>query len=220
MQATRFSGVDEMNGAVRELLIEAFRFDGGCDHAVMLSGGNTPLAAYRSVAESGTRASTRAHVLFSDERMAPADSPESNFGNTSGMLKALRLPEDRVLRVATELPLAEAASAYANDIDAFLNRGGRVTLGLLGMGADGHTASLFNLKDAERTDRLAIPIPRDPGPARVSVTAGFLRKIERIVFVVAGKDKAEVIHRLIEVPDSIPAGRAVAGARSVELWLA
>lgn len=220
MHVNHFASTDEMNAAVRDTLTEALVLDTGCDHAIMLSGGNTPLAAYRAVAGSGIAASPNAHVLFSDERMVPPNSPESNFGNTVLMLKAVGLPEHRILRVRTELPLPDAARAFDTDIDAFFVRGGCVRLGLLGLGSDGHTASLFSLQDASRTDCWALPVPKDSGPDRVSVTARLLRKIERIIFVVAGRDKTEIIHQFIDAPESIPAGRAVEGARHLELWLA
>ncbi|MCX5758365.1 MAG: 6-phosphogluconolactonase, partial [Candidatus Hydrogenedentes bacterium] len=145
--------------AIIGILVEELTRDCETPHAVMLSGGNTPLAAYNALAGSGVVASATARVLFSDERMVPADSLESNFGNAAPMLSALEIRNERLLCVHTELPLEAAADRYDADVAAFFGRGGRIGLGLLGIGVDGHTASLVTLADVERgADRWAIPV--------------------------------------------------------------
>ena len=74
--------------------------------AVMLSGGTTPLPAYRALAQRRIVPGAQLHVLFSDERYVPATSPASNYHQSEPLLQALALPAERVLRVRTELPLA------------------------------------------------------------------------------------------------------------------
>ena len=115
--------------------------------------------------------------------MVPVISPENNFGNARPMISAIGVSEQRVLRVRTELTLADAAHRYDQDIAAFLKKGGKVTLGLLGLGADGHTASIFSKEDVEAgRGHYAIAATRQGEPSRVTVTADFLspRRLHRL----------------------------------------
>jgi 6-phosphogluconolactonase/glucosamine-6-phosphate isomerase/deaminase len=92
-------------------------------------------------------------------------------------------------------------------------------LGILGLGADGHLASLFRPEDLRRGGgRYAIAVPRDPGPDRVSVTRELLLLIERLVFLVVGAEKAEVVKRAEHDDPRLTAIQGVRGAKSVELW--
>jgi 6-phosphogluconolactonase/glucosamine-6-phosphate isomerase/deaminase len=73
--------------------------------------------------------------------------------------------------------------------------------------------------DIERgQSNLAIPVRRDAGVDRVSVTPKLLGRIERIIFLVSGRQKCDIVDRLIDQPESIPAGRAVSDCENVELW--
>ena len=116
----------------------------GVARAVMLAGGSTPMAAYEKIAASPFPVDPNLRILFSDDRHVPPDSPKSNFGNTLPMFRALNIPDDRVARVRGELPLADSVERYESDLRTLLDSGCRVSLGLLGLGADGHTASLFS----------------------------------------------------------------------------
>jgi len=159
-------------------------------------------------------------VLFCDERYVPATSPASNYHQSEPLLQALALPPERVLRVRTELPLAAAAADYAAQLAALLNAAQGVRLGLLGLGPDGHTASLFSAADLERArGRLAIPVQRPDGMSAVSVTPQFLATVRELVFVVAGSGKDEAIHRLIAQDLKLTAWAAVQGCAAVELWV-
>ncbi len=103
---------------------------------------------------------------------------------------------------------------------ALLNSGVRIGLGLLGLGADGHTASLFGTPDLERArGRLAIPVQRPDGMSAVSVTPDFLARVEEPVFVVAGSGKQDALRALTAQDPKLTAWRAVQGCPQVELWL-
>jgi 6-phosphogluconolactonase/glucosamine-6-phosphate isomerase/deaminase len=100
-----------------------------------------------------------------------------------------------------------------------LSRIESVPLGLLGLGADGHTASLFNLQDAGRRDgRLAVPVVKTEKPDRISVTPTFLRKIDKIIILATGAEKKKRIQTLLAKPGTIPAGVALADHPDVEIW--
>jgi 6-phosphogluconolactonase len=219
MELKCFESREELVEATVGLLERHFSA-GSSPHAVMLSGGSTPLPAYARLAKNPVSASDDLHVFLSDERMVPMNDPQSNYGPCKPMFYALGLREDRALRVRTELPIAEAAQDYHDQLSVFLDAGGKISLGLLGLGADGHTASLFSKEDASRAgEGLAIPVERSDGPSRVSVTAKLIGKADTIVFLVAGAEKRGVVDTLLKEPDTIPAGIAAAGVAHVEVWV-
>jgi len=217
----QFHSPDELTTAVATLLEDRFRHKFGRPHAVMLSGGRTPLAAYEEVARRGTRAADDLHVFLSDERVVPDDAPESNFGHMRTMLERLQVTEGRILRAKTDLPLKKAVADYDRALQQFVKSGGRITLGLLGLGADGHTASLFTPEDLARgKGALAVAITRPDGPTRISVTPDLLKRVEVLIFLAVGRDKQDVVSRLLKEPDSLVAGRAVRDAPAVQVWSA
>ncbi|MFH0908669.1 MAG: 6-phosphogluconolactonase [bacterium] len=220
IEATSFPDTKSLTNAVVSLLREHMTHAGDdTPHAVMLSGGSTPMAAYQAIAASPFPVSPDLRVLFSDDRMALPDSPKSNYGNTLPMLKALGIPDGHVIRVHAEHPAPEAATRYGHELGKFLDARGRVTLGLLGLGTDGHTASLFSADHLRQGEGAwAIAVKRPDGLDGVSATPQFIERVERIVFLIAGKDKREMAQRLLKDSRSIPAGKAVAGNKSVEIW--
>lgn len=219
VHARCLADVPALTTALAALLREEFGRSGPEPRAVMLAGGSTPLAAYAQLAEHPPVAADSLHLLWSDDRHVPAESPRSNYGNLRPLLQALALPPGRVLRVHGELPLADAARRYDQDLATFLGRGGKIPLGLLGLGADGHTASLFTAEDVRScAGTWAIPVHRPDGLDGISVTAALLKKVERLVFVVTGPEKRPMAGALLRQPPSIAAGLAVAGHRGVEIW--
>jgi 6-phosphogluconolactonase len=212
----RFETREDLIAALAERLGRVFSLAGA---AVMLSGGNTPLPAYREIARRGLKPASGLTLFYSDDRYVPSTSEGSNYHQTLPLLQALALPEDRVLRVRTELPLPEAALDYERKLAAVADRGDRIALGLLGLGEDGHTASLFSSGDLERAaGRLAIAVHRPDGRDAVSVTPTVFARIQQIVFIVAGADKRVPLAQLIAHSTDSVAWRAVSAAASVEVW--
>lgn len=188
--------------------------------AIMLSGGTTPLPAYRALARGPLPHDDRLHVLFTDERYVPSDSEASNYHQSRPLLDALALPPESLLRVHTELNLEEAAADYEQQLGTLLSSGVHVGLGLLGLGANGHTASLFNADDLERArGHYAIAVHRPDGMSAVSVTPELLTTVREPLFVVAGPDKHDAVRALMAGDPDLPAWRAVQGCPEVELWL-
>ncbi len=180
----------------------------------MLSGGSTPYAIYNQLAASPCPVHPDRRLFLSDERMVPNHSPDNNAGNLAPMLGVLGC-EDRFIRVDTGLPAAEAAARFGRDLQPLK----KVDLGLLGMGADGHTAGLFTREQANRkSGALALHADRPDGMEGVSTTPALFQRVERIVLLVAGESKREIIHTLLSEPESIPAGIALSGHPDVELW--
>ncbi len=219
LTARRFPSLEALEVALGERLAQAIAAPGAS--AIMLSGGTTPLPAYRRLAQRPPPHDERLHVVFSDERYVRSDSEASNYHRTQVLIDALQLSASAVARVRTELPLADAAADYERQLAALLDSGILIGLGLLGLGADGHTASLFTAADLERArGHLAIAVQRPDGMAAVSVTPDFLARVGEPLFVVAGSGKETAVQALLARDPDLTAWRAVHGCASVELWLA
>jgi len=218
MNVKKFDSYGAMEREALALLREHMAMAPPEPHGVLLTGGKTPLALYDHIRRRSFDVDPSLSVMITDERYVSVETPESNYGNMRDMLRALKIPDESVLRVRTELKIEAAADRYNEELTAFL-RGGVVTLGFLGLGEDGHVASLFSVEDLKSAvGRMAVAVRRDPDPWRVSVTPAFLRKVSRIVFLEAGPRKASVVDRMRSAPETLVAGQAVEGAPSVEIW--
>ena len=219
MNSRTFDAFEALEDAAAALIEEHFAIADDGPHAVMLTGGRTPRGVYERLRRSPVKADANLRVLQSDERHVPLDSKENNHAKTQAMIEAVGVDDTRVMRVHTELGLNAAAELYNRELTAFFDDGGRITLGILGLGADGHAASLFTPQDiAMGKGRFAIAVPREKGPDRVSVTPNLLRRVGRLVFLVTGAEKEAIVRAVIERHGEITAVRAVEGCPNVELW--
>ncbi|MCS6992594.1 MAG: 6-phosphogluconolactonase [Anaerolineales bacterium] len=167
--------------------------------SVALSGGSTPRALYERLAtnEMAKRIPwEKVHLFWGDERCVPPDHPESNYGLTAAaLLSRIPLPAENVHRVRGELPPAEAASLYEAELRAFFGETPAFDLVFLGMGEDGHTASLFPGSPAlAESVRWAVEVehtaPPPPLVSRVTLTFQVLNAARQVVFLVTGAAKA------------------------------
>ncbi|HEV2093196.1 MAG TPA: 6-phosphogluconolactonase [Rubrobacter sp.] len=170
--------------------------------AVALAGGSTPKATYEVLARdhTGDVDWPNVHAFFGDERTVPPDHEDSNFRMA---LEALldRVPVGSVHRMRGELPPDEAAAAYEEELKEFFGEVPPVLdLVMLGIGADGHTASLFPETPAlEATDRLVVanPVPK-LDTTRLTLTVPVLNAARSVNFLVAGEGKAEALQEILE----------------------
>jgi 6-phosphogluconolactonase len=172
---------------VAELLAESARKG----DEIVLTGGRTPGRAYELAAGLEPDWS-RANVWWGDERCVPPDDERSNYGLARRTLfDRLAAQPGRVHRIHGEEDPAAAAASYEREL-----RGMTLDLLLLGLGPDGHLASLFpNAPGLSETERLVIPAEPglEPFVERVTLTPPALRGARRIVFLVTGADKAEAV---------------------------
>lgn len=218
----RFPSRAKLDSALADRLEQAIRAAGagGGPPVIMLSGGHTPLPAYREVARRRPPRAGDLTIIYSDDRYVPADSDASNYHATRPLLESLALPEHQILRVRTELPLEDAARDYERRLRALLDSGARLGLALLGLGPDGHTASLFRPEHLEQSrGRLAIAVQRPDGMQGISVTPDFLRNVTDPLFAVAGGGKHDAIAAFMRQDPDLIAMRAVAGCPRVQLWM-
>jgi 6-phosphogluconolactonase/glucosamine-6-phosphate isomerase/deaminase len=113
-------------------------------YVIMLAGGSTPIEVYRRVSEHPPRhVHPAAYLMLSDDRYVPRDDERSNFGTIAPLLDHLGLPEERFIHIDTTRPVETGVARFSDDIHALGRRSAIFALGVLGIGADGHTASLF-----------------------------------------------------------------------------
>jgi 6-phosphogluconolactonase len=196
--------------------------------SVALSGGSTPGVLYRLLAEEPQRSSIawkQVHLFWGDERCVPPDHPESNYRLAHETLIAhVSIPPQNVHRLRGELEPAAAARSYERELqDFFCGPKPRFDLVLLGIGSDGHTASLFPRSEAlAETGRLAVAVTAHYGdrPAeRVTLTLPAINSARQVWFLVSGVAKAEIVQRVLEDADPHLPARLVRPAAGQLTWL-
>jgi 6-phosphogluconolactonase len=180
--------------------IEAdIRARGRC--ALALSGGASPRPVYERLAQPPLAARIaweNVEIFFGDERAVPATDPGSNYGMVKAvLLERVSVPEAQVHRMAADRADRDAA---ARDYERILPE--RLDLLLLGMGADGHTASLFPGSPAleERRRRVVPATGPTPPRERLTITPPVIAGARRIAVLVAGAGKAATLARVLRGP--------------------
>jgi len=176
---------------------------------VALSGGNTPRQMFALLASDEFRGQVdwaKVHIFWSDERAVPPTSPESNYGTARReFLIRVPIPEGNVHRMEAEKPgIGRAAHEYEEVLRKYLDlddRGfPRFHLIFLGMGADGHTASLFpGSRVPRQTSRwVSTPTVTKLNMRRMTLTLPVLDAASRVVFLVVGSEKAQILRAVLE----------------------
>jgi 6-phosphogluconolactonase len=196
--------------AARQAIADHGRF------AVALSGGSTPKRLYALLTQPPYAQAvdwSRVHAFFADERFVPPDDPDSTLRLARETLFAAPIPPENIHPMPTTGLSPEAAAAeHAAELAAFFGAPlPRFDLILLGMGPDGHTASLF----PGRPDLAGVVAPvfdsPKPPPTRLTLTLDALNQAQRILFLVTGADKAETLRTVFA--DSAPGAGSLPAAR-------
>jgi 6-phosphogluconolactonase len=190
-----------------------------------LAGGKTPLSCYRILAAPLISSKVnweRTHVFWGDERCVPeGDKDRNDEAALEALLRKVPLPSKNIHRVPATQP--DAAQLYEADLrgvfpslplkeSSVSSDIPRFDLVLLGMGSDGHTASLFPGQPAvdERT-RLVVRVdgaPKPP-PSRITFTLPLLNAARHVAFLVTGKDKNAALRRVLNGDTALPAARVL-----------
>ena len=218
MRLRHFDSAPHLRDAFFEAMKSELFSPATTDYGIMISGGNTPLPVYARLAALNEQGNAHCQIVFSDDRHVPRNSPDSNQGNASALFAALGIASDRVYGINPELDLKEAAFDFDRRLNKLMNTGVPIPIGFLGLGADGHTCSLFSITDAGRDDVFAFPVENQRGVDRVSVSRRVLAHVDRLVILVSGEAKSAALEALANQPLSIPAGVALAGHPNVEVW--
>lgn len=183
------------------------------EFSVALAGGSTPRGAYQFLAKEGQKLSwEKIQVFFGDERAVPPDHADSNYGMArDALLSHVPIPARNVHRMKGEVEAAAAAEQYEGVVRRHFGLGNdevpRFDLIMLGMGDDGHTASLFPGSQAlEETARLVVANWIEKFQQfRLTFTFPVLNNATEVMFLVAGPTKARVIGEIFR--ESTPADR-------------
>lgn len=204
--------------------------------SVVLAGGSTPMALYRLLASSPLREATpwaQIHLFWGDERAVPPDDPGSNYGQATGaLLRHVPVPAESIHRIPGELSPEAAAAAYKEDLATFQSLYDpaaacpwpRFDVVLLGLGSDGHTASLFPGSPVDVSEPvIAVTADYEGRPAeRITLTPAAFNTARHVDFLVTGAGKAEAVARTLrgeDDPESLPGQRIRPAAGRVTWWL-
>jgi len=180
--------------------------------AVALAGGSTPTDTYREIAAGSSEnplAWDHVHIFWGDERCVPPDHSDSNYRMArEALLQRVPLPVANVHRIHGEAGPQLAADSYERKLRGFFSeRKANFDLVFLGLGDDGHTASLFpstavvKLAAQGRLDRWAAASYVERLAAwRITLTPAVINNAAEIIFLVAGRGKAEVLKRVLHGP--------------------
>jgi 6-phosphogluconolactonase len=183
--------------------------------AVALSGGSTPKRAFELLASADYRQQvewSKVHIFFGDERAVPPDDPESNYRMASeALLSRVSIPTKNIHRINGVGDAVANARLYEDELRTFFNDAAwpRFDLVLLGMGDDGHTASLFpgTKALAEQESLVTANWVEKFNAYRITLTATAINHAAHIIFLVTGENKAERLSEVLGVeraPSRLP----------------
>lgn len=195
--------------------------------SIALSGGSTPIAAYRKLAATPFASSLdwqHMHIFWSDERCVPPTDPDSNYlGAKSALLDAVSLPKANIHRIHGELEPDRAAELYRAELAAHFRTSSIpiFDLILLGLGEDGHTASLFPRSQALICGE--VPVAENYVAHleswRVTFTFPLINSSREVAFLVSGESKAEVVKEIIEGGEKQYPAKAIQPQSGQLTWL-
>lgn len=193
---------------------------------LVLSGGSTPKTVFNEISREPTVLPwDKVYVFWSDERCVPPDHPESNYGMAkANLLDKVPIPAQNVFRMLGEIDPEAAARDYEETISAhFYKRERRFDLILLGLGDDGHTASLFpNTPALNEVDRWVVSNPHPyTDSTRLTLTYPALNVSRKIIFLITGHNKSQVVKEVIQEPQLPPPhpAKLVTGSDSPPVWI-
>ena len=172
---------------------------------ISLSGGSTPKLLFKTLAQSPYAEQINwknLHFWWGDERMVSAQDPESNYGEVQKLLfDHIQIPTENIHRIRGENEPHFELNRFQEELSAVIPNG-VFDLIILGMGADGHTASLFPHQTHFDDKNLAV-IAKHPesGQIRISKSAKLIEQAKRITYLVTGEGKAEILKEIQTTPD-------------------
>jgi len=167
-----------------------------------LSGGSTPALLFSALVDGYLSAGYWSKVKFFwiDERCVTPSDPESNYGNAKRLfLDPLNIPEVNIFRIQGENKPEEGVKRYTGILEAELGAGLQLDICLLGMGADGHTASIFPpaIRLMESNEIVAGAAHPDSGQRRITITGKLINKSKTTIFLAFGKEKKSVLDQIL-----------------------
>ncbi|WP_288065500.1 6-phosphogluconolactonase [Rodentibacter caecimuris] len=171
---------------------------------ISLSGGSTPKLLFKTLAQPPYNTEIHwqnLHFWWGDERMVAAQDPESNYGEVQKLLfDHIQIPAENIHRIRGENEPHFELKRFQEELSAVISDGVFDWI-ILGMGADGHTASLFpNQTNFDDENLAVIATHPESGQIRISKTAKLIERAKRITYLVTGESKAEILKEIQTVP--------------------
>jgi len=190
-----------------------------------LSGGNTPRTLYRILSTNYRDRIPweHVHLFWGDERYVPPEDPRSNYGTVrESLLSHIKIPAENIHPMRTNLKdPADAAKTYETVLrEYFVTPWPSLNLVLLGLGADGHTASLFpNSQILNEGERWVMPVTTDSEPrVRLTLTLPVIAHADQIFLLVVGVDKAKALQQTLTGKSDLPAAKLFAERPDMVFW--
>jgi len=167
-----------------------------------LSGGSTPALLFSALVAEYSNAGywNKLKFFWVDERCVAPSDPESNYGNAKRLfLDPLNIPEENIFRIQGENKPEEEVKGYTEILEVQLGSELQLDICLLGMGADGHTASIFPpaIKLMESKEIVAVATHPDSGQRRITITGELIKKSKTTIFLAFGKTKKSVLDQIL-----------------------
>jgi len=204
-----YNDLEALSQAAAELFaVESRQASLNCGRfSVALSGGETPRRLYEILATSPYRERIHwdeVHIFWSDERCVPEEDPRNNAGMARQvLLDRVPIPPDHIHPIRTDQSPQQAAMQYEKELkDFFSTQNPNFHLILLGLGENGHIASLFPHTPVldEQVKWVSDVYVKDLEMNRITFTAPFINQASQVVFLVSGADKAQVLENVLEGP--------------------
>lgn len=193
---------------------------------VAVSGGETPRLFFQKLAAEPSFRWQNVHVFWADERCVPLEAPENHWKMATELwLSHVPIPQDHIHRIQVERSPGEAAEIYEKELERVLSATrGSLHTAFLGLGEDGHTASLYPGAEATKTHTrlVAAHFVAQRGQWRVTLTDQALRAADHLIFYVSGRRKSTALKDVLALESptwQLPASQIAWGHPSV-LWLA
>ena len=182
----------------------------GSPFTMALSGGTTPRLLFSVLGDQFASSADwrKVHFFWVDERCVPPENPESNFGMTNEVfLSKIKIPKENIHRIRGEDSPDKEVERYSKEINDFtIQRDGLpfFNVMLLGLGEDGHTASVFpgNEKLFITNTICSEAVHPSTGQKRITITGKVINNAANIIFLVTGKNKAEIVNNIIAQGDN------------------
>jgi len=206
---TPFELAEKFAETMAVLIAESGKKD--IEFCIALSGGSTPELLYSVIGDhfSKTISWEKVHFFWGDERCVPQDNAESNYGMTQrSLLRKISIPGSNIHRIIGENDPETEASRYASEIDKYTRKRGGLPvfdLIILGLGEDGHTASIFPSDSGLLESDSICAVASHPVTLqkRITLTGRVINNAENINFIVTGRKKAGIVEKILnKKPDA------------------
>jgi len=202
-----FDNVNELSKAAADLILDISNreTEKKGNFSLVFSGGSSPKQTYKNLSQSFYKDKipwNKTFLFWGDERFVPEDDPQNNFKMTNDILiKKIPVPRNQIFPISTKGKPVNCALQYEETIKNFFKgKTSSFDLIILGLGDNGHTASLFpNTEVLNEKERLVKEVfVKELNMYRITLTAPVINKAKNILFIVFGEDKAETISKVIE----------------------